>query len=133
VADEVLEVAEVRFGGGEEELVRAVAEHDAVLVDVAAVVAPDRVLGLAGLAAPDVAGEHARQVALGIGPGDPVLVQRRGVEHADRVADRDVLELLRHLVLVDDEVAGPMTPERGLVGGRHALVERRLSQHHRSP
>ena len=80
------------------------AEHDAVLDDEAAVVAPERVLGVAGRARPDVAGEHAGQEPLGVGTVDPVLVQRRRVEDPGAVADREVLELLRHLVAVGGEV-----------------------------
>ena len=129
VADAVLEVGKVGFCRRQHELVGAVAEHDAVLVDETALVAPDRVLRLPGLTRANVPGEHACQVALGIRPGDPVLVQRRRVEHADRIADRDVLPLLGHLVLVDDQVAGPVAPQRRLVGGRDTRVERRLAQH----
>ena len=91
-----LEVAEVGLGGGQQELVVGVAEDHAVLEHVATVVAPQRVLRAPGLAGPDVAGHHAPEEALGVAADDPVLVQRRGVEEAGAVADREVLVLRRH-------------------------------------
>ena len=65
-ADQPLEVGEVRLGRGEQELVRRVAQDDAVLDDEAAIVAPDGVLGVTRLAGPDVAGQDAGQEALGV-------------------------------------------------------------------
>ena len=59
--DEVLEPGEIRFGGGQQELVGGRPEDDAVLDDEAAVVAPGRVLGVARRARPDVAREDAGQ------------------------------------------------------------------------
>ena len=56
-ADEVLEIGEVRFRGGQQELVGGRSQDDAVLDHEAAVVAPGRVLRVPGGAAPDVAGE----------------------------------------------------------------------------
>ena len=64
--DEVLELGEVRFGGGQQELVGGRPQDDAVLDDEAAVVAPGRVLGVARRARPDVAGEDAGQERLGV-------------------------------------------------------------------
>ena len=58
-ADAVGEVGEVRLGAGEEVLVLGGVEDHAVLDDEAAVVEPAGVLGLAGRAGPDVAGEDA--------------------------------------------------------------------------
>ena len=128
-ADEALEVGEVRLGGGEEVLVLGEPDDDAVLDDEAAVVAPERVLRLPGRARPDVAGQHAGQEALRVGPVDPVLVQRRRVEEPGRVADREVLELVGHLVADGGQVARPVLPQPGLVERARALVERRRPDH----
>ena len=92
---EVAEVADVRLRRGEQELVLRVPEDHAVLEDEPAVVAPDRVLRLARTALPDVARHHAGEQPLGVLAGDPVLVQRRGVEESGAVADREVLVLRR--------------------------------------
>ena len=104
-ADPVLEVGEVRLGAGEEVLVLAGVQDDAVLDDEAAIVEPARVLRVAGRACADVAGEDAGEERLRVLAGDPVLVERARVEQAGRVADREVLELVRHLVAVGREVA----------------------------
>ena len=66
--DEVLEPGQVRLGGGQQELVVARPQDDAVLDDEAAVVAPGRVLGVARRAGPDVAGEDPGQEAFRVGP-----------------------------------------------------------------
>ena len=66
--DPVGEVGEVRFGAGQQELVLAGAQDDAVLDDEAAVVEPAGVLGVARRTGTDVAGEHAGQELLGILP-----------------------------------------------------------------
>ena len=92
------EVREVGLGGRQEVLVLGDVEQDAVLDDEPTVVAPQRVLRLADEALRRVAGEDAAEEAPGIGAGEPVLVQRRRVEQAGRVPDREVLELLGHLV-----------------------------------
>ena len=121
--DEVLEVGEVGFRGGQQELVGGGAQDDPVLDHEAAVVAPGRVLGIARGAAADVAGKDSGQEPLRVATVDPVLVERRGVEHAGRVADREVFELVRQLVAVRREMTRPMAPQPGLVEGVRALVE----------
>ena len=115
-ADELLEVGQVRLGRGEHELVGPVAQDHPVLDDEAAVVAPDRVLGVTRRRS--VRMSRARTPARkrsASGTVDPVLVQRRGVEQAGRVADREVLELLRHLVAGGGQVARPVLPQARLV------------------
>ena len=62
-----LEVGEIRLGGREQELLRAVAQDDAVLDDEAAVVAPGRVLRVARCALADVADEDAGQEPFRVG------------------------------------------------------------------
>ena len=76
VADEVAEMGQVGLSRSEEELIGAKAQDHPVLVDEAAVVAPDRVLGVSDRACPDVAREHAAEIPLGVGPCESVLVQR---------------------------------------------------------
>ncbi len=117
------QVGQVGAGGGQEELVGRQPEHHPVFHDVAVVVAPDGVLRPPGSAAPDVTRQHPAQEPLGLGAHQPVLVERRGVEDAGTVAHRQVLELLRELVLVGHQVAGPVTPQAGLVERRDTLVE----------
>ena len=123
VPDQVLEIGEVGLGRGQQELVVVVAEDDPVFDHEATVVTPKRVLGLARPAFADVPRQHSGQELLGVLPGDPVLVEGRGVEDTGRVPDGEVLELLRHLILVGDQIAGPMTPETGLVGRLDAGME----------
>ena len=118
-----VEPGEVGLYGGQQELVRRRPQDDAVLDDEAAVVAPGRVLGVAWRAGPDVACEDARQEVLGVRTGDPVLVERRRIEHAGGVADREVFELVGHLVAVGGERPGPVLPQAGLVERARPLVE----------
>ena len=128
-APEVLEPGEVRLGGRQQEVVGGRPEDDAVLDDEAAVVAPERVLGATRGAGADVAGEHAGEVALRVATVDAVLEQRRRVEQPGGVADREVLGLLRHLVLRRGQVVRPVLPEARLVQGAGPLVERRRPDH----
>ena len=131
-ADEPFEVRKVRFRGREQVLVASVAQDDAILDDVAAVVAPGGVLRVARLACPDVAHEDTGQEPLGVGSGDAVLVERRRVEEAGAVADGEVLELVRHLVARGGQVIRPVLIESGLVERGEALVEGRRSDHARA-
>ena len=123
-ADAVREVGEVGLGAGQQVLVLGRVQDDPVLDDEAAVVEPARVLGVARRAGADVAGEDAAKEGLGVLARDPVLVERARVEDAGRVADREVLELVGHLVAIGGQVAGPVAPELGLVERVRALVER---------
>ncbi len=111
--DPVGEVGEVRLGRGQQVLVLARVEDDPVLDDEAAIVEPDRVLRLTGGATPDVACQDPGQERLGILARDPVLVERTRVEDPGGVADREVLELVGHLVAVGGERA----PTSGSTGG----------------
>src|SRR4051794_12788880 len=120
---EPLEPGEVRLRARHQVLVGRLAEHDPVLDDEARVVEPGRVLAATDRAGPDVARENTGEERLGVGTADPVLEQRRGVEEAGTVPDREVLELLGQLVFLGNEVAGPVLPEAGLVGGAGPLVE----------
>ena len=124
-----VEVAEVGIGRGQQPVVLGVPEQHAVLEHVAGLVAPDGVHGLAGAAPPYVAGHHAGQEPLGVRPGDPVLVQRRGVEEPRGVPDREVLVLRGEVVAQRREVARPVAVEAGLVELVQPRVEgRRLHQ-----
>ena len=71
--------------------------------------------------------------ALGVLAGDAVLVERARVEQPRRVADREVLELVRHLVPVGGQVARPVAPQLRLVERRRALVERGRLDHALAP
>ena len=103
--DQVGEVREVGLRGREHEVVLAVPQEHAVLDEEPAVVAPDGVLGVAGLEDARVTGEHAGEERLRAGAGEPVLEQRRRVEHARGVPDGEVLELLGEAVLLRCQVA----------------------------
>ncbi len=124
VADQPAQIGEVGPGGGEHELVGRQPQHHPVLDDEPAVVAPHRVLRLPGTAPPDVPCQHPGQVVLGAGPDDAVLVEGRRVEDAHGVANGEVFELLRHVVFLGDEVAGPMAPQPGGVGRLDPGMER---------
>ena len=128
-ADAVLEIGEVRLGAREEVLVLGGVQDDPVLDDEAAIVEPAGVLGLARRACPDVAGEDAGQERLRVLARDAVLEERTGVEQARGVADREVLHLVRHLVAVRGEIAGPVAPQLRLVERVRALVEGRGADH----
>jgi hypothetical protein len=130
-ADAILEIGEVRLGAGQQELVLAESEDHAVLDDEAAVVEPAGVLGVARLAGTDVAGEDTGQKILSALAGDAVLVERARVEEPGRIADREVLELVGHLVAVRSEMAGPVAPELRPVQGVRSLVERGAADRHR--
>ena len=129
--DEVLEVGKVGLRRRQQELVGSRSQDDAVLDDEAAVVAPRRVLRVARGACPDVAGQDAGQEALGVTAVDPVLEERGGVEHPGRIADREVLELVGHLVAARRERARPVGPQAGLVQGVRPPVEWRSPDHAR--
>ncbi len=64
--DAVGEVRVVGLRGGQQELVLAGPQDDAVLDDEAAIVEPARVLGVARLAGTDVACEDAAKEGLGV-------------------------------------------------------------------
>ena len=117
------EPAEDRPAGGEQELVGGVPEHHPVPHHVPAVVAPGRVLRLAGLALRDVADQRAGQQPFGVRSGDDVLVERRGVEDPDRVPDREVLVLRRVGVAQRRERALPVGVETLVVELAQPLVE----------
>src|SRR5687768_16522751 len=91
-------------------------ENHSIFYDESPVITPQRVLGLAGPALADVARQDPGKEPLGVLSTYAVLVKGRGIEYPRRVPDGEVLELLRHLVLVDHEVPGPMAPQTGLVG-----------------
>ena len=114
---------------GQQELVGPAVLDHAVLQHEAALVEPGRVVGVPRRAAADVARQHAGQEPLGVPARDAVLVERRGVEDAGAVADREVLELVRRLVARHDHVAGPVLPEPGLVERAGPLVEGRRADH----
>ena len=124
---EVLQICHVGLGGGEKELVIAVAEDHPILDDPAIVVAPHRVMSLPGPALPDVTSQDAGQEGFGVGPGDPVLVERGGVDDRRRVPDREVLELVRHLIPVGGQISRPMAPQPGLVGLTGSCMKRCLA------
>ena len=126
---QVAEPAEVGAGSGQQEVGVGVPEDDAVLHHEAAVVAPQRVLRVAGSAQPDVADQHPGEELLGVGALDPVLVQRRGVEDADRVADREVLVLGGVGVAQRRQVALPVRVEALGVQLAQSGVERRRPDH----
>ena len=129
LADPVREVGEVRFGRGQQVLVTARVEDHPVLDDEATVVEPTGVLRVARFAGADVAGKDAAQERFGVLAGDPVLEERAGVEKPRRIAHREVLELVRHLVAVRRQVPGPVAPQLRLVERRRALVEGRGADH----
>ena len=123
------EIGEVGLGCGEEELVLGVTEDHAVLDDPALVVTPCRVVGLPRAALANVTGEDTGEIPLGVRAVDAVLVEGRGVDDGSRVADGEVLELVRHLIAIGGQIARPMAPEPGLVGGAGAGMERCLADH----
>ena len=98
-------------------------EEAALGGDEAPVVAPGRVLGMPGLARANIPGEHTGQEPFRVRTVDPVLVERRRVEYPGAVADREVFELVRHLVPVGREVARPVAPQAGLVERAGSVVE----------
>src|SRR6185503_5177618 len=91
------------------------------------------VLGVAGRAGPDVAGEHAGQEPLSPGTVDPVLEQGRRVEDRGAVANGEVLGLLGQLIFRRDEVTRPVLPQAGLVEHAEALVEGSRADHRGAP
>ena len=122
--DPVLEVGEVRLRAGQQELVLAGPEDHAVLDHEAAIVEPARVLGVAGLAGTDVAGEDAGEEASPRpcrGSGTCTAGSSRRCRR--RCGPRNT-RACRHLVAVGREMPGPVAPELGLVEGAGALVER---------
>jgi hypothetical protein len=129
---QLLEPRERGPAGGEQELVCGVTERHAVVHHESAVVAPGRVLRLPRPTGADVPHQRAGQEALGVRTGDPVLVQRRGVEDADRVADREVLVLRRMGVAQRRQLALPVGVETLAVELAQARMERR-GRDHRCP
>ncbi len=132
-ADQIEEVGEVRLGRGEEEVVVAVTEDHAILEHEPAFVAPQRVLGAAGSAATHVSGQHAGQVALRVRTANAVFVERRAIEDSCAVAHGEVLELRGHLVLLGNQVPGPVSPEPRPVGRLGSGGERGRANHRRPP
>ena len=128
-AHPVGEPGEIRLRRRQQEFVRCAVLDDAVLEHEPAFVEPGRVVGVPGRTTADVARQHAREEPLRVPPRDAVLVQRRGVEDADAVPDREVLELVRRLVARHDHVPGPVLPQAGVVQRAGPLVERRGADH----
>ena len=121
--------AQHRPRGRHQQLVVALPEDDAVLHHEAAVVAPQRVRRAAGPQDAQVAHHHAGQEVDGLGTGDPVLEERRGVEDAHRVAHGEVLVLGGVGEAQRGQVPRPVGVEVLVVELGQALVERRRADH----
>src|SRR4029077_1720315 len=69
-----------------------------------------------------VAGHDPVDQARGVLPGQPVLEERRDVDHGRRVADRGVLVVVVRLVGADRGVPGTLAVVQALAEGKRALV-----------
>ena len=127
--DSIGQVRVVRLRRGEQVVVPPATLDHAILEHEAALVEPGRVLRSLRRAGANVAGQDAGEEAFCVRPRDPVLEERRGVEDARRVADREVLELVRDLVAVGRQVPRPVVPQAGLVERAEAVVEGRRVDH----
>ena len=89
--------------------------HGAVVDELAALVAPGRVVDLIDLKLAGVSRDDAVDQPDRVGPGDQVLEQRRHVDEPGRLANGVVLDVDRIGVLADGVIAPPVLP-RPLLG-----------------
>ena len=121
----VLEPAQARRRGADQEPLALQPLHVAVLQQMAVLVAPRRVHDPADAALREVARHDAVEQALRVGAPDLVLEQRRHVDQSGRVADRPVVAVRRRLVAQGAGVARPVAPGAALAQSLRTAVERR--------
>ncbi len=102
-----VEPARVALGRREPEMRVADARDRAVVDDLAARVAPRRVGHVAYRHLREIARDEPIEERVRVGPADVVFEQRRHVDQRARVADREVLAVLRELVRAPRPSAPP--------------------------